>query len=133
MFSSDVYLHIYSCHEYTRKREWLNFMWLMVGDTGQQGMLTPPRHLIPPLLEPEVCVGPIFGFVFPIGFMRLLTVRNLCYFLWKIECLFWYSCHIRRHMSRYDYSTLFFRKKTVTLYKLRYHWERYIVVTIDSV
>jgi hypothetical protein len=44
--------------------DWIHWFWLlifalglMVGVTGQKGMLTPPtRHLIPPLVYPEVCV-----------------------------------------------------------------------------
>jgi hypothetical protein len=45
------------------------------GVTGLQGMLTPLRHLIPPLVYPEVFfVCPILKFVFPNGLMRL-TVR----------------------------------------------------------
>jgi hypothetical protein len=51
------------------------------GATGRQGMLTPPRHLIPPLVFPEVRVCSILGFVFPTGFMRLITFRYLCYFI----------------------------------------------------
>jgi hypothetical protein len=33
-------------------------MGLTAGATGQQGILTPPRHLIPPPVYPGVCVGP---------------------------------------------------------------------------
>jgi hypothetical protein len=65
------------------------------------GMLTPPRHLIPPLVYPgsvfvgiltprhlipplvyhEVCVCHVLKFVFPTGLMRLTTVRYLCHFM----------------------------------------------------
>jgi hypothetical protein len=45
------------------------------------GMLTPPRHLIPPLVFPEVRVCSVLGFVFPTGFMRLITFRYLCHFI----------------------------------------------------
>ena len=38
--------------------------------TGQQGMLTPPRHLIPPLVFPGVRVSLIF------------TVDYLMYLIW---------------------------------------------------
>jgi hypothetical protein len=48
------------------------------------GMLTPPSHLIPPLVYPEVCVCPILWFVFPTALMVLITVRYLCYFIYKI-------------------------------------------------
>ena len=37
---------------------------LTEGVTGQQGMLTPPRHLIPPLVCPEVRDFPTLVFVF---------------------------------------------------------------------
>jgi hypothetical protein len=47
---------------------------LTAGVTGRQGMLTPPRHLIPSLVFPEVSVCSVLGFVFPTGFMRLITV-----------------------------------------------------------
>jgi hypothetical protein len=43
--------------------------------------VTPPRHLIPPLVYPEGRVCSILGLVFPTGFMRLVTVRYLCYLL----------------------------------------------------
>jgi hypothetical protein len=68
-------------------RLWLNTyglpeleLGLMVGVTGRQGMLTPPRHLIPPLVYPEVRVCTILKFLFPTWLMRLMTVRYLCYF-----------------------------------------------------
>jgi hypothetical protein len=41
--------------------------------TGQQGMFTPPMHLIPPLAYPEVRVCLIFKFFFPAELMRLMT------------------------------------------------------------
>jgi hypothetical protein len=46
--------------------------------TGQQRMLTPPLHLIPPLVYPEARVYPVLRSVFPTGFIRLVTV---CYFM----------------------------------------------------
>jgi hypothetical protein len=55
---------------------YLNWNKPAAGVTGRQGMLTPPRHLIPPLLYPEIRVCPILKFVFPIG---------LCYFIEKKE------------------------------------------------
>jgi hypothetical protein len=48
------------------------------GVFGGQGMLTPPRHLIPPLVYPGIRVSPILWFVFPTGFMRLTAVRYTC-------------------------------------------------------
>jgi hypothetical protein len=39
----------------------------MAGVTGRQGMLTPPGHLIPPMVDPEVRVCPIPKFVLPTG------------------------------------------------------------------
>jgi hypothetical protein len=52
-----------------------------MGVTGQQGMLTPLRHLIPSLVYSEVRVCPMLKFVFSTGLMRLMTVRYLCYFI----------------------------------------------------
>jgi hypothetical protein len=52
-----------------------------MGATGQQGMFTPPRHLISPLVYPEVRVCPILKFVFPTGLMRLMTICYSCYFI----------------------------------------------------
>jgi hypothetical protein len=54
---------------------------LWAGVTGRLGILTPPWHLILPLIYPEVRVCPILKFVFPTGLMRLMTVRYLCYFM----------------------------------------------------
>jgi hypothetical protein len=51
---------------------------LTAGVTGRQGKFTPPRHLIPPLVYPEVRVCPILKFAFPTGLMRSMTVRYLC-------------------------------------------------------
>jgi hypothetical protein len=45
-------------------------MGLTVGATGQQGMLTPPRHLIPPLAGPRVRVSP---------FIYLICNSFLCF------------------------------------------------------
>ena len=55
---------------------------LTAGVTGQQGMLTPPRHLIPPLVCPEVRDCPTLVFVFYLGLTRLITVRYLCLYIW---------------------------------------------------
>jgi hypothetical protein len=76
-----------------------HFTWsenrLTEGVTGRQGMFTPPRHLIPPLVCPEVCVCPTFWFVFLTGLRRLMSVRNLCHYIqvnwvrryWEINVL----------------------------------------------
>ena len=56
---------------------------LTAGVTGQQGMLTPPRHLIPPLVCPEVRDCPTLVFVFCLGLTRLITVRYLCLYMRK--------------------------------------------------
>jgi hypothetical protein len=61
---------------------------LTAGVTDQQGMLTPPWHLIPPL----ICT-PILWFVFPIGLMRLITDRYFCHFILDFcfqKLLFWH-------------------------------------------
>jgi hypothetical protein len=50
--------------------------------TVSQGILTPPRHLIPPLVYPGVRVCPILWFVFPIELMRSSTVPYLCHFIY---------------------------------------------------
>jgi hypothetical protein len=50
---------------------------LAVGVTGQQGMLTPPSHLILPLVCPGVHVCPIFRICISYGFMRLISVRYI--------------------------------------------------------
>jgi hypothetical protein len=47
----------------------------------QHGMLTPPWHLIPPLIYSEVRVRPFSDLRFPIGLMRLNTVRYFCHFI----------------------------------------------------
>jgi hypothetical protein len=61
------------------------FIWTGIrahgGVTGRQGMFTPLWHLTPPLIYPEVHVYPIFKFVFPTGFIRLVAVRYLCDFI----------------------------------------------------
>jgi hypothetical protein len=49
--------------------------------TSLQGMLTPSRHLIPPLVYPEVCVCPILLFVLSTGLMRLISVRYFISFI----------------------------------------------------
>jgi hypothetical protein len=53
---------------------------LKAGKTGRQGMLTPSRHLIPPLVNPGVHVCSIPWSVFPTGLMGLLTVWYLNHF-----------------------------------------------------
>jgi hypothetical protein len=60
-------------------------MGLTAGVTGLQGMPTPPRHPIPPLVYPEVSVCPILRSVFPTGLMRLITVRYLCHFIYTMS------------------------------------------------
>ena len=46
---------------------------LAAGVTGQQGMLTPPGHLIPPLVCPGIRVC-ITCFVFYLGLTRLIIM-----------------------------------------------------------
>ena len=53
--------------------------------TGQQGMLTPPRHLIPTLVCPGVRDCPTLVFVFYFGLARLITVRYL-YIIFAYKC-----------------------------------------------
>ena len=54
---------------------------LTVGVTGQQGMLTPPRHLIPPLVYPGPRICLTLVFVFYLGLTILITVRYLCLYI----------------------------------------------------
>ena len=54
---------------------------LTAGVTGQHGMLTPPRHLIPLLVCPGVRDYPTLVFVFYLGLTRLITVRYLCLYI----------------------------------------------------
>ena len=53
--------------------------------TGQQGMLTPPRHLIPPLVCPGVRVCTTLVFVFYLGLTILITVRFLCLYIMELR------------------------------------------------
>jgi hypothetical protein len=66
---------------------YIHWFWLLdfafdvgrtAGATGRQGMLTPPWHLLPPLIYSEVRVRPFSG----LGFRRLITVRTV-YLIWK--------------------------------------------------
>jgi hypothetical protein len=66
--------------------------------TGRQGMLTPPWHLIPLLVYPEVRVFPILWFVFPTELMRSMTVCYTCHFICSTR-------HLRIFCS-YEYVTL---------------------------
>jgi hypothetical protein len=62
-------------------------MGLTAGVTCQQGMPTPPRHLIPYMVYPEVRVCPIRKFVFTTGLMRLMTVRYFCHLSRKLSII----------------------------------------------
>ena len=61
--------------------------------TGRQGMLTPPRHLIPPVVCSETRVSPfIYLTSKPTCISRLITLRYLRHFIRKLSCkyyLFW--------------------------------------------
>jgi hypothetical protein len=48
---------------------------LVTGVAGRRGMLARPGHLIPLLVYREICVCSVLGFVFPTGFMRLITLN----------------------------------------------------------
>jgi hypothetical protein len=67
----------------------------MAGVTGRQGMLTPPRHLIPSLVHPEVLVCPILKRIFLAGLMRLMTVRYLHYFIVNIAIWIKIKQHVK--------------------------------------
>jgi hypothetical protein len=85
------WLQIFCSHDWTHwfwlvvHLVWTHWFWLLIfefemgltaGATGQQGMLAPPRHLIPPLVCPGLRVCQIFRICISHGFMRLITV---CY------------------------------------------------------
>jgi hypothetical protein len=67
---------------------------LTAGVSSQQGMLTPPWYLIPPLIHSEVRVRP-FWFAFSLGLMRLITVHYFCPFFQQFG--FPYVSHILQH------------------------------------
>jgi hypothetical protein len=48
------------------------------------GVLTPPIHLIPPLVYPEARGCPILKYIF----MRLMSVRYSCYFTLRLPTIF---------------------------------------------
>jgi hypothetical protein len=50
---------------------------LVVGVTGQQGMLIPPRHLIPPLIYSEVRVHPFSDLYYEIDYCSLFLSWHL--------------------------------------------------------
>jgi hypothetical protein len=55
-----------------------------VGVTGQQGMLTPSWHLIPPLIySVRGPCTPILWFLFLIRLMRLITDSYFCHFTYR--------------------------------------------------
>jgi hypothetical protein len=53
----------------------------VAGVTGRQGMLAPPRHLVPPLIYSEVHVRPLSDLYFRIRLMSLITVRYFSHFM----------------------------------------------------
>jgi hypothetical protein len=66
---------------------------LMVGVTGQQGMLTPSWHLKLPLIYSDVRVR----IAFPLGLRTSITVCYQYHFIWDMYCLcmiFYYVVHI---------------------------------------
>jgi hypothetical protein len=78
---------------------------LTAGVTGQQGMLIPPWHLIPPLIYSEARVTPILWFVFPIELTRLITVRYFCHFIHVHVCVYnRQTAWILKYLSYSEYS-----------------------------
>jgi hypothetical protein len=55
---------------------------LTAGTTGQQGMLTPPWHLIPPLIYSEVRVRPFSDWYFLLDLRDLLLIVIFVILLW---------------------------------------------------
>lgn len=64
--------------------EWIQDIRLTAYVAGQHGMLTPPRHLVPPLVCPGVRVCPSLDLVFSIGNMRMVTIPYLHLFILHI-------------------------------------------------
>jgi hypothetical protein len=59
-------------------------MGLKADVTSRQGILTHPRHLIPPSVYPEVRVWSIIKFLFPTVLMRMMIVLYLRYFIHEV-------------------------------------------------
>jgi hypothetical protein len=100
---------------------WTHWFWLLilalemertVGATGRQGVLTPPMHLMPPLIYPDVYGGPILKFVFPTGPMRLVNVRYLCYFF-RIRSVFNLRQSTEKRWYHREFHYLVYRQLTV--------------------
>jgi hypothetical protein len=74
------------------------WFWLMVftfeigptaGATGQQGMFTPLRHLIPPPVYPMVRFSPFISLVIPTCVSRLITLWYLSHFIGELNHKEW--------------------------------------------
>jgi hypothetical protein len=76
---------------------WL-VMGFMVGVTGQQGLLAPPVHLIPPLVYPEVRVCPILKLIICIFYS---TYEN-------DDCSLLMLCNYNYYYCAYYYILAFF-------------------------
>lgn len=63
----------------------------MTGFIGRQGILTPPMHLISPLMYPGIRVWPNAGPLLRIGVRRLITVfyLHLSYYYLKRSIIKW--------------------------------------------
>ena len=82
-FKTIVKPFLYTAVDYELLRLSESDYWLMVGVTGQQGMLTPTRHLIIPLVYPgvRVCNAHFFAFLW---ITRLISLRYLYIFIYFI-------------------------------------------------
>jgi hypothetical protein len=67
---------------------------LMVGVTGRQGMLTPPRHLIPPLVFPGVRVRLICSVDCSIYLNWTLIWLQIFLFTWRNALLLTVDCSV---------------------------------------
>lgn len=90
-------------------------MGLTASVNGQQRIITPPRHIIPPLVFPEVCICPRLIFVLyfcgiyeidsPVRYLQgFFTVEMK--FSWKIRAL-WILNLFEKSCFRQSYSTIF--------------------------
>lgn len=86
----------------------------MVGVTGQQGVLTPPRHLIPYLVCPRIRFCSTLNLVFFIRFTRLITVRYL-HFLCEKWNLSYARSEKSEPYSHYNYHQNSFNQNCVCI------------------
>jgi hypothetical protein len=107
------------------------------GLTGRQEMLTPPRHMIPFLVYPEVCICPIIWFVFPTGLKRSMPFHgtNISIFFtsnnrqprgWETQCRWHISICTHIHLPQWliDYLQFYVPLKNSSLIWRRHYCRR---------